>query len=418
MQLSRTVAVPLRVTPEQAAAFAALRPLVTAAYNDAAAHAWEHETRNAVDLHHEVYRTLRERHGLPSQFVCNAQRLAWGSVAAQRKRRAAGKPCAVPHAERIPVPYDARSMSVRPDRGRATFATLGRRIEVPFRRHRQLARYADWKTDSGRVRQRSDGSWELLLTLTKEVLDVEPAKDAVVVGCDRGIVNPAVLSTGRFLGDRRWHATDRRYFRTQRALQRKGTRSAKRRLKQRSRKWSRFRAWCDHNVTTQIVRSLTPSTVLALEDLTHIRTRMRRVDRRTKRRMHAWSFRRQQEMLAYKAPASGIVVAYVDPRYTSQKCSACGHIDKKNRRSQSRFDCVSCGHLEHADLNAAKNVAANWTASRNNGGPTVEAREGHVNPPHATHAKDPRSQKPGTDLSGSGVAKGSRHRRGLKSHGL
>ena len=51
-------------------------------------------------------------------------------------------------------------------------------------------------------------------------------------------------------------------------------------------------------------------------------------------------------------------VVGVDPRYTSQTCNACGHVDKANRQSQCRFKCVSCGHADHADLNASANILA------------------------------------------------------------
>ncbi|MYF63070.1 MAG: transposase [Rhodothermaceae bacterium] len=53
----------------------------------------------------------------------------------------------------------------------------------------------------------------------------------------------------------------------------------------------------------------------------------------------------------------GTVVG-VDPRYTSQTCNVCGHVDKANRQSQCRFKCVSCGHADHADLNASANILA------------------------------------------------------------
>ncbi|MFM9019162.1 MAG: zinc ribbon domain-containing protein [Actinomycetota bacterium] len=42
---------------------------------------------------------------------------------------------------------------------------------------------------------------------------------------------------------------------------------------------------------------------------------------------------------------------------TSRQCSACGHIDPSNRKSQAVFACTSCGHQEHADINAARNIA-------------------------------------------------------------
>ncbi len=49
-------------------------------------------------------------------------------------------------------------------------------------------------------------------------------------------------------------------------------------------------------------------------------------------------------------------IVLVDPKYTSQKCNACGHISKDNRKTQSKFKCVSCGHTDHADLNASANI--------------------------------------------------------------
>jgi putative transposase len=55
---------------------------------------------------------------------------------------------------------------------------------------------------------------------------------------------------------------------------------------------------------------------------------------------------------------SGTRVVTVPPRYTSQRCSACGHVDPKSRESQAVFRCTHCSHTEHADVNAAKCVLA------------------------------------------------------------
>ncbi len=46
----------------------------------------------------------------------------------------------------------------------------------------------------------------------------------------------------------------------------------------------------------------------------------------------------------------------VNPAYTSQICSHCGHTDKENRKTQARFQCVSCGFASNADTNAARNI--------------------------------------------------------------
>jgi transposase len=62
--------------------------------------------------------------------------------------------------------------------------------------------------------------------------------------------------------------------------------------------------------------------------------------------------------LEQKAAASGAAVIYVDPRFTSQQCRACGHTAAGNRESQAVFRCQQCGHQDHADANAARNILA------------------------------------------------------------
>lgn len=57
-----------------------------------------------------------------------------------------------------------------------------------------------------------------------------------------------------------------------------------------------------------------------------------------------------------KAELRGGNVVFVDPRYTSQTCSCCGHTHKNNRKNQAVFKCQKCGHTENADRNAAVNI--------------------------------------------------------------
>jgi predicted transposase len=78
--------------------------------------------------------------------------------------------------------------------------------------------------------------------------------------------------------------------------------------------------------------------------------------------LHSWSFAQLGAYITYKAVRAGVPVVYVDPRHTSQGCSACGHISRKNRPDQATFRCTSCGFAEHADVNAARNIAARGAA--------------------------------------------------------
>jgi putative transposase len=62
------------------------------------------------------------------------------------------------------------------------------------------------------------------------------------------------------------------------------------------------------------------------------------------------------ELLEYKLRRNGGQLIKVEPKFTSQKCSCCGHISKENRQSQAKFECVECGLKRHADHNASINI--------------------------------------------------------------
>jgi putative transposase len=63
-----------------------------------------------------------------------------------------------------------------------------------------------------------------------------------------------------------------------------------------------------------------------------------------------------QAMIVYKAECAGRTVVVVDPRHTSQRCVVCHHVARSNRVSQAVFRCGKCGHEDHADFNAARNI--------------------------------------------------------------
>jgi transposase len=65
-----------------------------------------------------------------------------------------------------------------------------------------------------------------------------------------------------------------------------------------------------------------------------------------------------------KAPGR---VEKVKPAFTSQRCSACGQVDAESRESQARFVCTACGFAGHADVNAARNIAAGHAVTARGG---------------------------------------------------
>ncbi|MGP5061787.1 RNA-guided endonuclease InsQ/TnpB family protein [Psychrobacter celer] len=64
------------------------------------------------------------------------------------------------------------------------------------------------------------------------------------------------------------------------------------------------------------------------------------------------------DMLEYKQQWRGGLLIKVNPRYTSQTCFECKHVAKENRRTQAKFECVECGYIANADVNAARNILA------------------------------------------------------------
>ncbi|MGW2342096.1 RNA-guided endonuclease InsQ/TnpB family protein [Streptomyces sp. NPDC001661] len=207
------------------------------------------------------------------------------------------------------------------------------------------------------------GGW-WYLSATCEIPEAElNTHPSAFIGVDLGIVNIATTSTGvRYCGrrlNRRRQAE--RTLRT--ALQKKNTKSAKRRAKKHAGKEARRVRDINHKISKHIVaEAQRTGRGIALEDLTGIleRARLRRPQRAT---LHSWAFHQLGAFITYKAKRAGVPVLRVDPAHTSQKCSQCHHIAKRNRPSQAEFACRACGFVEHADLNASHNIAARgWMA--------------------------------------------------------
>ena len=263
--------------------------------------------------------------------------------------------------------------------GKATVSTLAKRKEIAFTIPEYHKEKVGWDVCSADLCQDKQG--RLFLHVVVEREEREFRSNGKVVGVDLGITRPAVTSDNKFLGEHHWKEVDKRNYRLKRELQAKGTKSAKRHLRKLRGKENRFRTHCDHVLSKQIVLAAQEGTVIVLEDLKHIRSRIKGTKEHN-RRIHSWSFDRLSNFIVYKAKMQGILVVYSNPKYTSQECSRCGYIDKKNRKTQTKFSCKSCFYQINADLNAAKNIKGRYQVS----GAIGAARWAPVNEPIVTES--------------------------------
>jgi putative transposase len=322
---------------------------------------WDMPRVNGVELHHLTYAHERSISALPSQLVVSARMKATEALKSAKTKLKQGKHASCPTGKHLTIRYDARSASVKLAAGTATLATIYGRISVSFDVCDYYRKYLGWKICSSDVCFKRDGRIFLHVVVSSNEVVVAPVDE--VLGIDLGVNRPAVTSSADFFGERRWKNVTKRHFNLKRALQAKGTPSAKRRLKKLSKRETGFRKDCDHVMSRRIVDAALPGSTIVLEDLVNIRANMKG-RKAQRRRLHSWSFNRLQTFLDYKSRMAGVKVVYGDPRYTSQKCSRCGHIERGNRQSQSWFVCKKCGFQHNADLNAAINIRQNYLASK------------------------------------------------------
>jgi IS605 OrfB family transposase len=201
-----------------------------------------------------------------------------------------------------------------------------------------------------------DGMWFLHATVDSPDAPLnEPVSG--FLGVDLGIVNIATTSDADRMSGSRLNRYRKRQQRIRRRLQAKKTSSARRLLTRRRRKEARFATQVNHQVSKRIVAEAERTgRGIAVEELTGIRARVR-LRKPQRATLHTWAFAQLGQFLQYKAEQAGVAFVQVDPAYTSQTCRPCGHIDKRNRRSQAVFICGRCGFVGHADHNAARNIA-------------------------------------------------------------
>lgn len=244
--------------------------------------------------------------------------------------------------------------------GKFSINTLGKRIKCNI----------DWK---GREQYKECKYGEMTLTLDKrklyacvavkqevDVPDVSKINldKTKVVGVDLGQRNlyvaydgkETVFCDGGPIKNKRVHAAEKRS-----ELQRKGTKSSKRRLASLAKSENRYVEEVNHIFTKALLKLVKSGNVLVLEDLSGLRSRI--WVRKGDRYLHySWSYSSIRQKLEYKAREMGVTVIFVKPDDTSVTCPVCGTVKASNRnRKRHEYKC-SCGYRGNDDRTAAMNI--------------------------------------------------------------
>ncbi len=226
---------------------------------------------------------------------------------------------------------------------------LGKVGLVRLRRHRPLAGIAKTCT----VRRSTTGKWYATIVCAVAPAPLEPSREAV--GLDVGLAPFVTLSSGEQIANPRFFRQEEQALaKAQRKLAKadQGTpkRTQARTVVARIHERIRFKR---HDFAHQLVhRLINRYGILAIEDLT-INGMVHNHGLSKSIHDAAWSQFRQ--CLSYKAEEAGRILVAVNPAYTSQDCSQCGHRLRKSL-GQRRHACPCCGlHLDR-DENAARNI--------------------------------------------------------------
>lgn len=369
-----TVQVKLLPTPDQAKRLTATMKAFNAAASFAAQAGFDAGVFSPPSIQKLCYRELRCQFGLSAQMAVRAI----GKAAEVFRRDRAVCPKFRPNGA---MTYDERILSWK-GIDKVSILTLSGRSLIQF----VCGEYQRGRLD--RLKGQVDLVYRDSAFYLYATIDIAADPLLVVtefVGVDLGIVQIATTDDGTTFSGKQIDDVRCRTSRARQTYQRKGTRSARARLRKMSKRQSRFQANINHIVAKSIAaKALSLGAGIAIEELNGLRSRCEKTVRHTQRsRLSNWSFSQLRKFLTYKARLVGVPVVAVDPRNTSKTCSYCGHCDKGNRKNQEHFRCLSCGYEINADQNGAKNIRSRALAV------PVKNRDSVAAPPHKRPSYQP-----------------------------
>ena len=330
-----------------------------------------------------VYKDLRSKFGLSAQAACSVCRQVgatykglWTKAKQNAEHRKMGMTKKRYKGLDKPPKYTSRTATLNYPRDygfkkdqTVSIQTLDKRMTVRYTGYKKHLEQIKAGAEIGEAKYwycKSTKQYYLLVSFYMPCPTVKKEDIKKIKGSDLGQRKLAVTedTDGKrkfFNGGETLHKSNK-YSIQRKTLQKKGTRSATRKLMEMSKRERRFKADKNHCISNEIVE---PNCVIGMEELTGIRERTgkRRKGKKAsakQRKANAnnskWAFAETQKFVEYKSNLKGSIFLKVDADYTSQQCK-CGHASRANRpKGCVMFNCVLCKYQLHSDLVGTRNI--------------------------------------------------------------
>lgn len=325
------------------------------ACNYVSGYIFKHHETDYNTLHKALYRDVKERFELNSCMVQEAIKTTKSAYLSMRTNR---HPWTRACFKRPQCSFTNQNYRLKITEHMLYITTLQKRIGIQYNAA-GFERYltGDYKLGTAKMIKKNN-EYFFYIAATRLLDGNKKEKITNAVGVDVGIRNIAVYHNsfdetmtfgGKDIIDKRNHFVD---LRSQ--LQKKGTKSAKRRLKTLNDKEHRWMEDVNHCIAKKIVEGQPKDSLIVLEDLKNMNKQTKCFHRKDRYACHSWAYHSLQQKITYKAEQKGQMVIKVPPFFTSSTCPICGDVDKTNRDQKKHiYICPKCGFEADDDVVAA-----------------------------------------------------------------
>jgi len=221
--------------------------------------------------------------------------------------------------------------------GWITLTSLGNnlKIKIPFKKHKHFIKMLDLGSIKSGVRISNNN-----ITFMFELPNPIKRENGKVLGIDVGQTTTLTCSDGQVIGKDK-HGHDYQTISKKLSLKKKGSKGFAR---------------VDKHRTNYINWSVNQLNLIGIKQINRENIKYLTKGKNVSRYMKHWNYGELFEKLDSKLVDAGVQINKIEPTYTSQRCSSCGWVHKRNRKKKLFF-CNKCSFTTDADLNASINIS-------------------------------------------------------------